>query len=133
MLYDNQVMVVQQILTAIAGHLIAIQAASLNREVYLALHDSSRALGSSDEDKVETILDKLDEQHGDTRNIMDMISMKPLDVSSIDEGDIDEELQKMLHDTSSTTSTNEMLLPVAPTHSICKTNDLLKHELVDNI
>lgn len=108
MLYDNQVVAVQRILTAIEGHLVCVQSASLNREVFLCLHDSSRALGSAttdDEfDKVDDVLSTLDDQHDQTRQIMDMISARPLDVSSLDEDDIDKELDSMLQ--SSDVDTN---------------------------
>lgn len=105
MLYDNQVVAVQRILTAIEGHLVCVQSASLNREVFLCLHDSSRALGSATDDefdKVDDVLSTLDDQHDQTRQIMDMISARPLDVSSLDEEDIDKELDSMLQSDADT-------------------------------
>ena len=102
LLYDNQVLAVQKILTAIESHLVAIQSASLNREVFLALHDSSRALGNGgiqDDDMVDDVLEKLDEQHDRSREIMNIISTQPLDATSLTDDDVDAEL-KMLMDTN---------------------------------
>ena len=98
LLYDSQVQNVQRTLTAIESHLCAVQSAELNRSVVMALHDSSRALGRRgyDDDAVDSMLEKLDEQHEQTRDILDMINSPTLDAASLDEADIDAELQSMV-------------------------------------
>ena len=98
MLYDSQVQNVQRTLTAIESHLCALQSAELNRSVLVALHDSSRALGRRgyDDDAVDDMLEKLDEQHTQTRDILDMINTPSLDAASLDDSDIDAELQSLL-------------------------------------
>lgn len=120
LLYDRQVMAVQKILTAIESHLIAIQSALLNREVFLALHDSSRALGkgSLQDDAVDDVLDRLDEQHGSTEEIMDMISTQPLDASTLTDDDVERELRMMMAGNDNTTNNNIPCLPEVPSGPI---------------
>jgi hypothetical protein len=98
MLYDSQLQNVQRTITAIESHLCALQSAELNRSVLVALHDSSRALGRRgyEEDAVDDMLEKLDEQHAQTRDILDMINTPSLDAASLDESDIDAELRSLL-------------------------------------
>jgi hypothetical protein len=86
MLYDGQIQNAQRTLTAIESHLVAIQSAVLNREVFLALHEGSRALGhrGHDEDAVDDVLAELDEQHDRTRAIMDIIQENPPDEDAIE-------------------------------------------------
>lgn len=98
LLYDSQVQNVQRTLTAIESHLCALQSAELNRSVLVALHDSSRALGHRgyDDGQVDDMLEKLDEQHAQTRDILDMINTPTLDAASLDDADIDAELQALV-------------------------------------
>ena len=98
LLYDNQLVNVQKTLTAIESHVIAVQSASLNRDVFLALNDSSRTLGDNiqDEEFVDDVLDTLDEQTNNAQHIMDLINSKPLDVSSLEEDDIEDELKSLM-------------------------------------
>lgn len=98
LLYDEQIRRTQRTITAIESHLLAIQQALLNREVVVALHEGSRALGhrNEDEDMVDDVLEQLDEQHDQTRNIMSIIQENPPDVSDLDDDAIENELQGMM-------------------------------------
>lgn len=99
LLYDNQLVNVQKTLTAIESHVIAVQSASLNRDVFLALNDSSRALGDNiqDEDFVDDVLETLDEQTNNAQHIMELINSKPLDVSALEDDDIEHELKSLMN------------------------------------
>ena len=114
MLYDGQIQNTQRTLTAIESHLVAIQSAVLNREVFLALHEGSRALGHRgyDEDVVDDVLETLDEQHDQTRTIMDLIQENPPDASSLDADAIEDELSRLLE--PSVNLVANLVLPVAP-------------------
>lgn len=115
LLYDNQVMAVQKTLTAIESHLVAIQSANLNREVFLALHDSSRALGKGslqDEDAVDDVLERLDEQHLQSQNIMDIINTSPMDANTLTDDDVEKELQALMQDDTENPLTT--ILPSVP-------------------
>jgi len=98
LLYDSQIQNTQKTMTAIESHLCALQAAELNRSVICALHESSRALGRRgyDDDQVDSMLERLDEQHEQTRDILDLITAPTLDAASLDDSDIDAELQSLL-------------------------------------
>ena len=98
LLYDEQIRRTQRTLTAVESHLLAIQQALLNRQVVVALHEGSRALGHrhENEDMVDDMLEQLDEQHDQTRNIMSIIQEHPPDVSELDDGAIENELQGMI-------------------------------------
>ena len=98
LLYDNQLVNVQKTLTAIESHVIAVQSASLNRDVFLALNDSSRALGDNiqDEDFVDDVLETLDEQTNNAQHIMELINSKPLDISALEDHDIEDELKSLM-------------------------------------
>lgn len=99
LLYDNQLVNVQKTLTAIESHVIAVQSASLNRDVFLALNDSSRALGDNiqDEEFVDDVLETLDEQTNNAQHIMELINSKPLDVSALEDDDIEHELKSLMN------------------------------------
>ena len=114
LLYDEQIRRTQRTLTAIESHLLAIQQALLNREVVVALHEGSRALGhrNQDEDMVDDVLEQLDEQHDQTRNIMSIIQENPPDVSELDDDAIENELQGMM---DSEILEEISMLPEAPT------------------
>ena len=117
LLYDNQVMAVQKTLTAIESHLVAIQSANLNREVFLALHDSSRALGKGslqDEDAVDDVLERLDEQHLQSQNIMDIINTSPLDANTLTDDDVEKELQALMQDDTENPPPLTPILPTVP-------------------
>lgn len=120
LLYDSQVSSVQKTLTAIESHLIHLQSASLNREVFLALHDSSRALngGIQDEDMVDVVLEKLEDQHEQTQQIMDLINTVPLDVNSLAEDDIENELNYLMDNDDDNSNTKIPSLPQVPSSSI---------------
>ena len=94
MLYDNQIVNTQRILTAIESHLVAIQSASLNKQVFLVLHNSSKALGT-DEDQAEDVLDKLDEQHSQTKNIIDLLSTQESSFD-LDDDAVEQELKQLM-------------------------------------
>jgi len=98
MLYDAQLQNTHRTLTAIASHLLAIEAAVLNRQVLSALHDGSRALGhrGTDEDAVEDLLDSLDEQHSTTASIMEIIQERPPDAAALDDDAVEQELVAMI-------------------------------------
>ena len=136
LLYDNQVLAVQKTFTAIESHLVAIQSASLNREVFLALHDSSRALGKGsiqDDDMVDDVLDKLDEQHDRSREIMNIISTQPLDASSLTDDDVDAELKTLMAtkcDATSVATSEEIIndMPCVPQDAIHPERVLLEEE-----
>lgn len=136
LLYDNQVLAVQKTLTAIESHLVAIQSASLNREVFLALHDSSRALGKGsiqDDDMVDDVLDKLDEQHDRSREIMNIISTQPLDASSLTDDDVDAELKTLMArkcDATTVATSEEIIndMPCVPQDAIHPERVLLEEE-----
>lgn len=116
LLYDSQIKNIQKTMTAIESHLCALQNAELNRSVLVALHHSSRALGRRgyDEDAVDTMLERLDEQHEQTRDILDSInSAQNLDAASLDEAEIDAELQSMLPRQHSTTPQNGGSPPIS--------------------
>ncbi len=126
LLYDNQVVATQRVLTAIESHLVQIQSASLNKQVFLALHDSSRALGTvDDEEVVDDVLDRLDEQHSQTKAIMDIISAQDTDVFQLDDDQIDRELRCLLPDNN-----NSLVLPVVPTTAIHINRQIIEEELV---
>ena len=129
LLYDRQVLSVQKILTAIESHLVAIQSALLNREVFLALHDSSKALGkgSIKDDAFADVLDRLDEQHSATQEIMDIISTQPLDCNALSDDDIDQELKNMM---SSPHTPDEP--PTLPDLPVPPTNSLLEQSTTPN-
>ena len=114
LLYDEQIRRTQRTTTAIESHLLAIQQALLNREVVVALHEGSRALGhrNEDEDMVDDVLEQLDEQHDQTRNIMSIIQENPPDVSDLDDDTIENELQGMME---SEILQEMTMLPEAPT------------------
>lgn len=96
MLYDNQIVNTQRILTAIESHLVAIQSASLNKQVFLVLHNSSKALGmGTDEDQAEDVLDKLDEQHSQTKNIIDLLSTQESSFD-LDDDAVEQELKQLM-------------------------------------
>lgn len=121
LLYDSQVSSVQKTLTAIESHLIHLQSASLNREVFLALHDSSRALnggGIQDEEMVDVVLEKLEDQHEQTQQIMDLINTVPLDVNSLAEDDIENELKYLMDGDSGGTNAEIPTLPQVPSSNI---------------
>lgn len=117
-MYDGQIQNTQRTLTAIESHLVAIQSAVLNREVFLALHEGSRALGhrGHDEDAVDEVLESLDEQHDQTRAIMDIIQENPPDASSLDDEAIESELAQLM---APPAAAPEMLvLPPVPTTTL---------------
>lgn len=118
-MYDGQIQNTQRTLTAIESHLVAIQSAVLNREVFLALHEGSRALGhrGHDEDAVDEVLETLDEQHDRTRAIMDIIQENPPDASSLDDEAIESELAQLMVPPS-TGDTEILALPAAPTTAL---------------
>lgn len=117
MLYDGQIQNTQRTLTAIESHLVAIQSAVLNREVFLALHEGSRALGhrGHDEDAVDDVLAELDEQHDQTRAIMDIIQENPPDAASLDEDAIESELALLMCPTAEPPPPEMLILPAPPT------------------
>ena len=120
LLYDNQLVNVQKTLTAIESHVIAVQSASLNRDVFLALNDSSRALGDNiqDEDFVDDVLETLDEQTNNAQHIMELINSKPLDISALEDHDIEDELKSLMEveeeEPRNPQQKNTALLPVFP-------------------
>ena len=118
LLYDEQIRRTQRTLTAIESHLLAIQQALLNREVVVALHEGSRALGhrSHDEDLVDDVLEQLDEQHDQTRNIMNIIQEHPPDVSDLDDDTVEQELQRMI--AKPIEEEMDLLLPAPPKHPL---------------
>ena len=117
MLYDGQIQNTQRTLTAIESHLVAIQSAVLNREVFLALHEGSRALGhrGHDDGAVDDVLAELDEQHDQTRAIMDIIQENPPDAASLDEDAIDNELALLMGPTTQLPPPEMFILPMPPT------------------
>lgn len=120
LLYDNQLVNVQKTLTAIESHVIAVQSASLNRDVFLALNDSSRALGDNiqDEDFVDDVLETLDEQTNNAQHIMELINSKPLDASALEDDEIENELKSLMNieeeDVKNVTIQNTAKLPEFP-------------------
>ncbi len=120
MLYDGQILNTQRTLTAIESHLVAIQSAVLNREVFTALHEGSRALGhrGHDEDAVDEVLDALDEQHDQTRAIMDIIQENPPDAASVDADAIETELAQLMEGAALTQQPELLVLPEAPTDEL---------------
>ena len=98
LLYDGQIRNTQKTSTAIESHLIAIQNAVMNREVFQALGEGSRALGirGHDEDAVDEVIDRLDEQHDQTRAVMELLTENPPDAAALDESDIESELKRLM-------------------------------------
>jgi hypothetical protein len=70
----------------------------MNREVFQALGEGSRALGirGHDEDAVDEVIDRLDEQHDQTRVVMELLTDNPPDAAALDEGDIESELNRLM-------------------------------------
>lgn len=120
MLYENQLRHTQRTLTAISSHLVSLQSAELNRSVYLALNDSSRALGyrGHTEDSVDQVLERLDDAHAQTEEIMQLITTSPND-HVFDESDIDAELERLVPakhhtETQHIEKTTAIQLPICP-------------------
>ena len=103
-----------------------------DRDVFLALNDSSRALGDNiqDEDFVDDVLETLDEQQSNAQHIMDLINSKPLDASSLTDDDIEEELQSLMTEQPrrEVNTTDLPFMPDVPKKTIPK-----KEGVVDSI
>jgi len=119
MLYDSQIARSQQTLTVIESHLLAIQSAVVNKEVFLALNAGSKALGgrSSSLDNVDEVMDALDEQHDTTREMMDIIqhTQTGVDASTLDDDAIENELSALMgHNQGDSSGDLHIVLPVPP-------------------
>lgn len=118
MLYDSQIARSQQTLTVIESHLLAIQSAVMNKEVFLALNAGSKALGGrSSLDKVDEVMEALDEQHDTTREMMDIIqhTQTGADASTLDDDAIENELAALMGTADQGGGGEDLLqLPVAP-------------------
>ena len=119
LLYDGQIRNTQRTLLAIESHLTAISSAVMNREVFLALHEGSCALGrrGHDEDVVDDVLDQLDEQHDQTRAIMDIIAENPPDAGALNDDDIETELRALMGETPAALPA-AFVFPEVPTTSL---------------
>ena len=125
MLYDSQIARNQQTLTVIESHLLAIQSAVMNKEVFLALNQGSKALGNrSSVDHVDEVMEALDEQHDTTREMMDIIqhTQTGADASMLDDDAIENELAELMGTSSSTKTfggdSASIVLPLPPSGPI---------------
>jgi len=132
LLYDGQILNTQKTTTAIESHLIAIQNAVMNREVFQALGEGSRALGirGHDEDAVDEVIDRLDEQHDQTRVVMELLTENPPDAAAVGDGDIESELKRLMagaehHDPGQPQQQDLPVFPTVPRNLIGQETGLL--------
>ena len=121
LLYDTQLQNTHRTQTAIASHLLSIEAAVLNRQVLSALSDGSRALGHrrDDEDSVEDLMDELEDQHACTNALLEIIQERPPDAGAVDEEDMEREFAALLEESGEVAAASDrcaspIILPIPP-------------------
>ena len=90
-LYEQQLQSTRRTLTAVASHMLALDAAQLNREVVRVLRDGSACVGPVA--SAYDVMGRLETQHDETESLLDLISERPL---AVDDAEVDDELEGML-------------------------------------
>ena len=75
LMHDGRIAALQKTLVAIETHIMTLESACLNTAVVAALQQGSSALGIEHEDKVDEVLQRLEEQSETTEHIMDTIGI----------------------------------------------------------
>ena len=118
LIYENEVKKVRQTLTAIESHLLLLQNANLNKEIFSVMKCANVL---PKEEDVEDVVDDLAELHEKTNDIMQMLTTH--DTVETDDDVVEKEFKRLQKNT-----VNEVDLPqfpVAPVHSPVKTVPLM--------
>jgi hypothetical protein len=100
LMHDNRISALQKTLVAIETHVMTLESACLNTAVVEALQHGSVALGTEHEDRVDEVLQRLEEQSETTEHIMATIGMP----DSVEDAKVEAELERLYC----------LQLPVAP-------------------
>ena len=92
-LYEQQLRSTRRTLTAVASHMLALDAARLNRDVVRVLRDGSDCVARAPVGFAYDVMDRLEDQHDETESLVDLMTERPLAVADVD---VDEELAQLL-------------------------------------
>lgn len=92
-LYEQQLRSTRRTLTAVASHMLALDAARLNRDVVRVLRDGSDCVARAPVGFAYDVMDRLEDQHDETESLVDLMTERPLAVA---DADVDEELAQLL-------------------------------------
>lgn len=114
LIYENEVKKVRQTLTAIESHLLLLQNANLNKEIYTVMKGAN-ALPK--EEDVEDVVDNMAELHEKTNDIMQILTNH--DNIETDDDVVENEFKRLQKNTATLkkTTTEPLHFPVAPTNT----------------
>jgi hypothetical protein len=114
LIYENEVKKVRQTLTAIESHLLLLQNANLNKEIYTVMKGANVL---PKEEDVEDVVDNMAELHEKTNDIMQILTNH--DSIETDDDVVENEFKRLQKNTATLkkTTTEPLHFPVAPTNT----------------
>ena len=91
LMHDSRIAALQKTLVAIETHIMTLESACLNTAVVEALQHGSVALGTEHEDRVDEVLQRLEEQSETTESIMATIGVP----DSVEDAKVEAELARL--------------------------------------
>tara|TARA_B110000090_G_scaffold82809_1_gene94257 strand:+ start:2147 stop:2824 length:678 start_codon:yes stop_codon:yes gene_type:complete len=120
LIYEAQLDRVQRTLTALETHLLTLQNAVLNRQVFTVLRCGNRALSPIDEDMAENVVEDLHDLQERTNDILQLLSVS--DAVEADDDTVESELRRMQSSDSEgvviVSESPQVFLPPVPTTTL---------------